>query len=359
MVVHVNKLLISGTLKIIFVLVLVILIFLDIVVVFFLPRVGLGGHVAYSVCVEGNHAYVTGNNGVTILNIEDPTHPDVNSAFPINDGAFGVTIENEAAYIASDGDGFIIANVSNPVHPTLIGKSGRGGSFELCINNSIAYVTDYGWGLRIYNYSNPYSPVEIGSYSDGGMASGVVVYGDILYLGDPNFGLKVINVSDPTSPNRISLVGGTGGIMDVYRHNNLLFLACHANGVKILDISSQIPILIGSFTKSEGEAYGVSGNTTHLYVADLQLGAFLLNITDPSQPTELTSYSNAVPHDIYFDGINIYLADQDKRLIILDEHLKPLYTGFPRDLSLQLFLIGVTLVVGLILPLYWYRRNKE
>ena len=335
MVVHLNKLFINTKinrpLKVIYFLVLVTLIFLDILVVFFLPQVGLGGLVAYSVCVEGDHAYVTGNNGVTILNVDDPTQPEVISAFSTNDGAFGVTVENEAAFIASSGDGFIIANVSNPVHPTLIGKSGSGGTFELCVKDSLAYVTDSSSGLRIYNYSNPYSPVEIGFYSDGGRESSVVVYGDILFLGDTNFGLKVINITDPTSPQIMSIVSGTRGIMDIYLHNNLIFLACHA----------------------------VSGNNTHLYVADLQLGAYLLNITNPSQPTELASYSNAAPHDIYFDDNNIYLADQDKRLIILNQHLEPLFAGFPRDIKLQLLLIGITLVVGSILPISWYRRKKE
>ncbi|MHA2204148.1 MAG: hypothetical protein ACW991_10710, partial [Candidatus Hodarchaeales archaeon] len=113
------------------------------------------------------------------------------------------------------------------------------------------------------------------------------------------------------------------------------------------------------YYKLGGEAYGVTGNTTHLYVADLQKGVYILNITDPSHLIEISEYSNAAPHDIFWNDNEIFLADQDKGLIILDEHLEPLYAGFPRDLSLQLFLIGATLVVGLILPVYWYRRHKE
>ncbi|MHA2244007.1 MAG: LVIVD repeat-containing protein [Candidatus Hodarchaeales archaeon] len=350
---------INRPLKVIYFLVLVTLIFLDILAVFFLPQVGLGGLVAYSVCVEGDHAYVTGNNGVTILNVNDPSQPEVISALSTNDGAFGIAVENEAAFVASSGDGFVIANVSNPVHPTLIWKSGSGGTVELCVNDSLAYVTDSSSEIRIYNYSNPSLPFEIGFYYNRGRGSSVAVYRDILFLGEPNSGLKVINITDPTSPHDMNIVSGTRGIMDIYLHNNLIFLACHANGVKILNVSSQIPTLIGSFIKSEGEAYGVSGNNTHLYVADLQLGAYLLNITNPSQPTELASYGNAAPHDIYFEDKTIYLADQDKRLIILNQHLEPLFAGFPRDIKLQLLLIGITLVVGSILPISWYRRKKK
>jgi hypothetical protein len=138
----------------------------------------------------------------------------------------------------------------------------------------------------------------------------------------------------------------------------LILLGCHRYGVYIFDISTpHSPTQLGKYYKLGGEAYGVTGNTTHLYVADLQLGAYLLNITDPSNPTELVSYSNAAPHDIIFDGINVYLADQDKQLIILDEHLDPLYSGLPRDISLQLVLIGVTFVAS-IPPVYWFRKFR-
>lgn len=89
-----------------------------------------------------------------------------------------------------------------------------------------------------------------------------------------------------------------------------------------MDISTpHSPSVLSQFLKPGGEAYGVTGNGTHLYVADLQQGVYLLNITDSRHPIELAHFSDVAPHDIFSDGNNIYLADQDRQLIIFEPNL--------------------------------------
>ncbi|MFW9906629.1 MAG: LVIVD repeat-containing protein [Candidatus Thorarchaeota archaeon] len=359
-----NKLLITSAkinrpLKVIYFLVLVTLIFLDILAIFFLPQVGLGFHVGYSVCVESNLAFITNNEGTVILDTSNPVNPRRLGIVATSDGAFGVTVKDDLAYIASDSNGFIIANISDPENPLITGQYNDGGSANsVCTNGSYAYVTEYPHGMEIFDISNPDDIIKVTEYDDGGEFSAVAIKDNFIYLPDSGSGLKVLNVTDPSSPKLVS-ISPLPAAIDVYIHNNLIFLGCHRYGVYIFDISTpHSPSQLGNYHKLGGEAYGVTGNTTHLYVADLQLGVYLLNITDPSHPTELVSYSNAAPHDILFDGSNIYLADQDKQLIILDEHLDPLYTGLPRDISLQLVLIGVTIVAS-ILPIYWFRKRKN
>ena len=361
--VHLNKLFINNiikrTLKVIYFLVLVILIFLDIFVIFFLPKVGLGIHVGYSVYVESNLVFVTNNDGTVILDASNPVNPRRLGIVATSDGAFGVTVKNDLAYIASDSNGFIIANISDPENPLITDQYNDGGSANsVCTNGSYAYVTEYPHGMEIFDISNPADITKVTEYDDGGEFREVAIKNNFIYLPDSGRGLKVLNVTDPSSPKLIS-TSPIPAPIDIYIYNELLFLGCHRYGVYIFDISTPYsPIQLGNYHKPDGEAYGVTGNTTHLYVADLQLGAFLLNITDPSHPTELASYSNAAPHDIIFDGINVYLADQDKELIILDEHLDPLYSGLPRDISLQLVLIVVTIGAS-IPPVYWFRKFRQ
>ncbi|MFX0209504.1 MAG: LVIVD repeat-containing protein, partial [Candidatus Hodarchaeota archaeon] len=231
---------------------------------------------------------------------------------------------------------------------------------SVCTNGSYAYVTEYPQGMEIFDISTPGDIIKVTAYDDGGVFRGIAIKNNFIYLPDSGRGLKVLNVTDPSSPKLVSASLLPHGAIDVYIHNDLLFLGCHGHGVYIFDISTpHLPIQLGRYYKLGGEAYGVTGNTTHLYVADLQKGVYTLNITDPSQPEEISEYSNAAPHDIFWNDNKIFLADQDKRLIILDEHLEPVYNGIPRDISLQLFSIATTLVVGSILPFYWYRRNKK
>ncbi|MFW9991586.1 MAG: LVIVD repeat-containing protein [Candidatus Odinarchaeota archaeon] len=361
-----NKLLvntkINRTLKIIiYSVVLVTLIFLDIIVVFFLPRVGLGAHVGYSVCVEGNYAFVTDNDGTVILDISNPVNPRKIGIVATSDGAFGATVKDDFAYIASDSNGFIIANISDPESPLITDQYNDGGSaHSVCINGSHAYVTEYPQGMEIFDISTPDDIIKVTEYDDGGEFRDVAIKNNFIYLPDSARGLKVLNVTDPSSPKLVWTSPLTHGAIDVHIYDDLLFLGGYSYGVYIFDISTpHSPIQLGKYYKPGGEAWGVTGNTTHLYVADLQKGVYILNITDPSHPKEISEYNSAAPHDIFWNDDKIFLADQDKRLIILNEHLEPLFTGFPRDISLQLFFIAVTLVAGSISPLHWYRRNKE
>ncbi|MFX0152750.1 MAG: LVIVD repeat-containing protein, partial [Candidatus Hodarchaeota archaeon] len=248
--------------------------------------------------------------------------------------------------------------ISDPENPLITDQYNDGGSaHSVCTNGSYAYVTEYPQGMEIFDISTSDDIIKVTEYDDGGVFRSVAIKNNFIYLPDSGRGLKVLNVTDPSSPELVSTFRLTHGAIDVEIHNDLLFLGCHRHGVYIFDISTpNSPIQLGKYVKLGGEAYGVTGNTTHLYVADLQIGVYVLNITDPSHPKEISEYSNAAPHDIFWNDEKIFLADQDKQIIILNEHLNPLYPGFPRDISLQLFLIAVTLVFGSILPIYLFRK---
>jgi hypothetical protein len=101
-----------------------------------------------------------------------------------------------------------------------------------------------------------------------------------------------------------------------------LYLGCHGNGARILDISDpRSPRVLATFSPS-GEAWGASGDGTHLWIADLQEGVELYDVRDPARPQLIGRAENYAPHDITASGGYAYLADQDKGLVIL-EYVEP------------------------------------
>jgi hypothetical protein len=74
---------------------------------------------------------------------------------------------------------------------------------------------------------------------------------------------------------------------------------------------------LASFSQG-GEAWGASGDSTYLWIADLQEGVELYDVRDPGHPRLIARAENYAPHDITFDGQYAYLADQDKGLVILE-----------------------------------------
>ncbi|MHA2246975.1 MAG: LVIVD repeat-containing protein [Candidatus Hodarchaeales archaeon] len=317
----------SKRIKIIIIMCIIVVIPATIGVIFVFQQPVL--NVGYSIFVQGDFAFVTNNDGTKIIDVSRPNNPHKAGMISTSDGAFGATVKDDLAYIASDSNGFIISNISDPEDPFIIDQYNDGGSANsVCTNGSYAYVTEYPQGMEIFDISNPDDIIKVTEYDDGGEFRSVAIKNDFIYLPDSNKGLKVINVTDPSSPKLVSSSLLIQGAIDVYIHDDLLFLGCHRNGVYIFDISTHhSPIQLGKYNKPEGEVYGVTGNSTHLYVADLLQGVYLLDISNPAQPNEIISYNNSHPHDIFYDGEHIYLADQDRELFIFEPDLTLVHRG--------------------------------
>ena len=117
------------------------------------------------------------------------------------------------------------------------------------------------------------------------------------------------------------------------------------------------PVLKGTHQEPYGEAYGVWGNSTHLYIADLQKGAYCLNIAEGSSISKIFHYLEAAPHDITVEGNYVYLADQDYRFMIFDDHLNCLYAG--HIISYVIPIILAVFSVGIIICSRIYIKKKN
>jgi hypothetical protein len=324
---------------------------------------GQGLTVGYAVRVQDNHAFVTDNDGITILDISEPSRSRRIGSIPLADGAFGIHLENNLLYIAADEEGFAIADINDVTNPVTLGEYFIGGSAnEVDVEGSYAYVTVMNGGLHILDISNAESITKVGELSNIGRGDDVEVHQELAYFGDGSgsSGLKVINISDPSSPKLIKNVYETTAVFDIYLHGDLMFLACHSLGARILNISDpRSPTVISTYLKTGGEAYSVIGNNTHLYVADLLKGCYLLDITDPANPMEIASYSNAAAHCIFNDGSYIYLADQDNGLIILNLDLTSVYGGYAPVSGFNLPFVVIGIVSLLIISKWKIGRQYQ
>ncbi|MFX0113284.1 MAG: LVIVD repeat-containing protein [Candidatus Hodarchaeota archaeon] len=332
--------------------------------IYYISENGLPGitfNVGYDVYVDNNYAYISNNDGIAIYDVTNPKNTKKVGNLDIEDGAFGIIVKDGIAYCAGDSSGFVIADVSDPKNPVKLGQYSDGGSaLKVAVSGDFAYVTDTVDGLEIIDISNLSNPTEVGQFNGGGWPC-IYVSEDIAYYGDDS-GLKAINVSIPNSPQLISSRSNVG-VLDIYVQEDLLFIASHQYGVRIYNISDPRTLVhLGQFT-DVGESYGVSGNATHLYVADLQEGAQLLDISDPSTPQKIKEYTDTMPHDIFHDGEYIYLADQDKALIILDSELKGIYSdsaipGLRLIPVSDIAILGFGLILAIVVLTSFLRRRK-
>lgn len=273
--------------------------------------------VAYSVVVLDGYAYVTGNDGVYVFDVNDPSQPRRVSTLGLADGAFDLQFMGSTAYVAGDEEGLFVVDFSDPRSPLISGVLNDGGTaFDVDVESDTVYLADITEGLEVVDVSDPGEPVKLSEYKLGD-ARAVRVKGEVVYLGSPSQGVVMLNLSDPGNPTRMGVVAGSTSVIDINLSGDYMLLSCHGAGIKVYDISDpRSPSHLGSYVEPGGEAYCCEIHQERLYVADLQRGGLLLDFSDPSSITKLSSYGNAAPHDlVYADGY-VFMACEDGLVVL-------------------------------------------
>ena len=141
--------------------------------------------------VVGTTAYMANNyQGLSIIDIGDPTSPTLLGSIPVNNFAREVVVQGTIAYVASaNAGGLRIIDVSDPTNPTDLSNYDTPGEAEgIAVVGPTAYIADKATGLLIIDVSDPNSPTLLGSYDTPFLAIGVDVVGTIAYVTDDRTG---------------------------------------------------------------------------------------------------------------------------------------------------------------------------
>lgn len=327
----------------------------------FLNKIATTGSGGYDVCISGDYAYVTNNDGFDIFDISNPFNPSKVGDLEIENGAFGISVIDNLAFVSAQGLGLVIANITDKTEPVIISQTTVGGlATRTFIDGDYAYVAAYENGLKIVNISDITSPILVGSYYDTGRTDYIWVNGNYAYLANANVGLEILDISDKVNPSRIRTMF-LGGTTDLHRCGDLLFVSTYESSVFVLNISTASnPIQIGSYSDDdEGEAQGVVGNSTHIFVAD-NYGVEYLNISNLPQITEVAENRQGISsaHDIDFKDNFIFIAGGSVGVGLMVFEISDTekseflgyYIGIP---------IGLTMIVSFIWLIVRMRKRRK
>jgi hypothetical protein len=191
----------------------------------------------------------------------------------------------------------------------------------VAIAGNRAYLTASWGGLRVLDISNPAAPIELGSYAVPGWAWDVAVVGNLAYV-SAGGGLHIIDVSDPNALHEegvapmvgargVCVVGSRAYVAD---WNGDPPSAPPHTGLRIVDVSNPAaPQEIGYYAMPFVETVQVVGTTAYLAgIYDVRV----LDVSDPTQITELCSYPSNYSFDLVVSGRLVYVADGDKLRIL-------------------------------------------
>ena len=280
-------------------------------------QISLGS--AYNVAVNGNYAYVAYNSGVAVIDIGNPAKPKKLTTLKTSEAAFGILCVDNYLYIGAGGvKNLYVYDNANPQSSTAVSSIKLSGTV-----NGISKYEDYLFAstqngyLEILNVSDLSNIIKVKTINCQGQGVDLIYNKSYIYYANSQKGLQVICVDNPSNPEIVITLPNTSGAWDVNINGDNLLLAKHMYGFNVFSLEN--PALPTSIlTKNNGgESYALFTDETSLYVADLQQGIEIWDITDIQNPVLSETIGKYAPHDLTARDNLIFLADQDRGFVVL------------------------------------------
>jgi len=250
------------------------------------------------VCVLDNIAYVADDgNGLWIFDVSDPANVNVLGQYSIP-SLRGVYIHHQIAYLPTYYDGLRIVNVSDSTNPIEIGTyAPYSQTYRILVQDDCAYLAN-AYGLEILNVTEPSSPTRIGRVSSNNFKTHIYLKDDIVYISRPWSRLLRFNVSDLTNPYEFEEFFYIGGVAEIQIEGSLLFASSSYLGFKIYNFQNfDIASHVGLF-KPDGESRAILYKDGYLYLVDHHSGLWCLeHDCDEDELYSRREYEVGTPQD--------------------------------------------------------------
>lgn len=274
-------------------------------------RVVLTG-VVRDIDILDERAYVaTGESGLAIVDLSDPSAPFVlgtaAAAFGevidvVADGSYAYAVERAYPTQYAKSTHLDVIDVSQPSQPVLVGsvETQYRNPVRLAVSGDVVFLAAYphlwpaptGEAIRVYDVSDPEQPVELGlPTSSLWGADGIEVVGDELFvLGEAYLGgalLEVFDLGDPASPVQIGHLE-----LESYGQTDLAVIEGHAVVITVdslvtVDVSDpEHPAIVGSLDRPGRGAQVAAGGSIAAVAADAD-GLRIIDISSFEEPTVL------------------------------------------------------------------------
>lgn len=264
---------------------------------------------AEGVAVVGTHAFVAdGPLGLRVVDVSNPARPvEVGSAFEGRQ-AMAVTIRDHYALVAAGGAGLLVGDVANPAQPVeLAGAAMTGYAAGIVLKGNYAYLMDSWGGIGIVNVANPAQPILVSTYATPGWALKGAITGNTLVVADAYRGVRQLDLSDPLHPSETaSSEASLGDANDVAIDGARVWIADRYAGLTAGTLGGGLALTPAYDTFARAWSVTIAGN--YAYVAAMERGLRIVDISDPAHPLEVGVYPVCNAASVTVNGSYAYLS---------------------------------------------------
>ena len=247
----------------------------------------------------GNHLFVstTGINELSVFDVSDPfvlTH--LTTLPPTPDMPVDLFVHGNVLYVAENGAGFRVYDISDPTVPVDMGVHPYvGDARRLEVFGDRLYIAGGVHGLHLYDISNPFSPAFINHWETAGPIADVDVTGEYVYVAvEGLYGEGFYILTNPEDGN-FTYVGDViddTGFLNIEVSGDRVYASDAIGNLKVFDVSDPVfPLGLGGWFSGGGpiEEFEMDGSTAY---AICDLGAFVVDMADSYSPQVLAQYND-------------------------------------------------------------------
>ncbi|NPD29901.1 LVIVD repeat-containing protein [Corallococcus exiguus] len=310
------------------------------------------------VYVTLDHAYVVSlpyqgrDGGLTVFDVRDPKNPILTASISLPGDNFwnGVWAWGNALYVASSSRGVLVYDLSHPALPVFVRSlpTGAFGAHTVLVDGGRLYAMVPNTGTYVYDVSQPLAPVlraliTIPGDFDSGGPHDAFVYENRLYISNAFGGYGVMDVTDLDDVRYLGLYPRPDfgfahhSAVGTFANRTLAFEGgeFHSSHLRVLDVTDPARIVkLGEFRlRPVTSIHNLILRGTRLYVAWYHEGLRVLDVSNPTRPTQVAHYntfreSDPSRGDSLFEGVygvrvpgdgHVYVVDSSRGLLVFNE----------------------------------------
>lgn len=274
--------------------------------------------------------------GLQLVDVSVPSDPALLGALPTQGDSYGVEVLGDLAYIA-DTQRLVIADVSDGANPAVVSQleqfdrayqvAGSGDGF--------VYVSDRGLRELIgVDVRDPEAPAIIGQAGPIATPSAMTIRDGHVYLASIYDGIFVVDVRNPAAMAIAGAFGRAGLIDQVGLLGEHLMASGAGVDLALLDITS--PLLVEEVGRLEipNDPRAVAAHNGRVVIADHSDGLRVVDLSDPASPRVVSTlelpgqtYDMRVVGDLAYMSCGAGLSGGSLRIVDLSDHDNPQLIG--------------------------------